>query len=473
MKMMKKLFAIALVAAMVMALCVTALAADTGTITIDVPENTTTATTYEVYKVFDATVNATDSTKVSYTLPSGKTLTGDMLTYFDVDTAGNVTIKDAGKDSTDATKLSSGAIAAIAGWVKASDKVATVSAEAGADKVTTKALAYGYYYITTTTGSVVTIDTNNANPTVEDKNTLTAVVKSAGTEYDKDSLKAIAQVGTNQDFTAQITVGNGATKLVFSDTMTNMTYVADSLAVKKGTTPLAKDTDYTLTVSEDSATITVTFKDVATKLNSGDVITLNYKGLVTSDALSVNPATNTATITTDNNNTSTSETIKVYNAKFTVTKKDGEGKALAGAGFVIKNSDGAYYCLAGDGKSITWYTHEDGQTLAQAITAGKVTEYISDANGAVTAFTGLKAGTYTLVESTVPGGYNKAADQNFTISGTDYTTTNLEQSATVKNEQGAEMPSTGGIGTKIFYGVGAVLVIGAGVVLMGRKRAAD
>ena len=149
---------------------------------------------------------------------------------------------------------------------------------------------------------------------------------------------------------------------------------------------------------------------------------------------------------------------------------------MAGAGFVIKDSTGAYYKLnaATDTApaSITWYTLAEGETLAQAIEAGKVTEYTSDAQGAVTAFTGLKDGTYTLVESTTPAGYNTAADYDFTISGTDYTTTNLEQSTTVVNESGTELPSTGGIGTTMFYIVGSVLVIGAAVVLISKRRMA-
>ena len=58
----------------------------------------------------------------------------------------------------------------------------------------------------------------------------------------------------------------------------------------------------------------------------------------------------------------------------------------------------------------------------------------------------------------------------FTIAKGDYTTTNLEQTATVTNNSGEELPSTGGIGTTIFYIIGAILVIGAGVVLVTRRR---
>ena len=44
---------------------------------------------------------------------------------------------------------------------------------------------------------------------------------------------------------------------------------------------------------------------------------------------------------------------------------------------------------------------------------------------------------------------------------------------TVENEAGVELPSTGGMGTTIFYALGAVLVIGAGVVLATRRRNAQ
>ena len=88
----------------------------------------------------------------------------------------------------------------------------------------------------------------------------------------------------------------------------------------------------------------------------------------------------------------------------------------------------------------------------------------------VESFTGLVDGTYTLVEKTVPSGYNKAADSTFTIAASDYTSDNLVQTAEVINNSGAELPSTGGICTTIFYIIGAILVIGAGVLLVTRRR---
>ena len=45
--------------------------------------------------------------------------------------------------------------------------------------------------------------------------------------------------------------------------------------------------------------------------------------------------------------------------------------------------------------------------------------------------------------------------------------------STVKviNQKGGSLPTTGGIGTHIFYGVGGAIVLGAGVLLIAKKRA--
>lgn len=109
---------------------------------------------------------------------------------------------------------------------------------------------------------------------------------------------------------------------------------------------------------------------------------------------------------------------------------------------------------------------------------------------------GLAEGTYTLTETVVPDGYNGIEQIKFTVTfhapegdnpafwTFDVTSGNAEiadkggqgaalgvYSTTIVNKSGATLPSTGGIGTTIFYAVGATLVIGAGVVLVSRYRA--
>lgn len=100
-------------------------------------------------------------------------------------------------------------------------------------------------------------------------------------------------------------------------------------------------------------------------------------------------------------------------------------------------------------------------------------------------------------ETKTPSGYNTIEDQYFTISAehdvkaddpklqslrgnkVDGTTTEIaftpnttdgSLTTDVVNKKGSSLPSTGGIGTTIFYGIGSILVIGAGVLLVTRRR---
>ena len=97
-------------------------------------------------------------------------------------------------------------------------------------------------------------------------------------------------------------------------------------------------------------------------------------------------------------------------------------------------------------------------------------------SGSVTTFTTVDSGDiviwgvdsdadYTLNETEPPEGYNKLpAEVQVNVSATTDTRVDVE------NNTGNELPSTGGIGTVIFYVVGAALLIGCGVVLISRRR---
>jgi len=457
MKKLSKVLVLVLSAIMVLAMSASVFAAATtdsgkggnASITITLPTDnagTDEEITYTVYKVFDATSNGTSSA-IAYKIDSVNGPLTEAMTNagFSVDTAGNVS---------GPTSLNDAAIAAIADYAK--DSVGTFTAKPSDGTLKITGLQYGYYYITTTTGSVVTVDSTNPNAEVEDKNTIPGKPDKSITgvgdgSFDADGQNALAQVGTKVEFTATIVKVKGATNYVFHDTMSAGLKYNNDVAV----TPASLTYDDTVASGD---TITLAFdNDKLAELADGTKITITYSATVTSDALTVNPAKNTASLDYGDGHHTDTDTVNVYNAKFTVTKQDGEKKPLAGAGFVIKNADGKYYTFA-DGK-ITWVDSIDDAD-----------EHVSDAEGNVPAFTGLANGTYTLVEKTVPDGYNKAADSTFTVAEHDYTAANLEQAATVTNNSGTEMPSTGGIGTTIFYVLGSLLVVGCGIVLVSRKR---
>lgn len=449
MKKLNKVLVLVLSAIMTLAMSASVFAAGTGSITITPPDDIDTSKpiTYTIYKVFDADGNGT---AISYKLVSGKTTAP---AGFTVDASGNVTYSGTGTGG----QLTQADIDAIKAYVTDADIVTTATSTGGADAVASN-LPNGYYYITTTTGTVVTIDSTNPNATVDDKNTVPSVDKkiTGASSYDANGKKALAQVGTQVSFQADVTVGKGQLNYVFKDTLgTGLAYVDGSLAVAG----MTAGTDYTLTVSGQN--ITVTFvNDAIEKLTEGSKINVTYKATVTSDALQDNPAKNTATISYGNNSQYTSEPseTETYNAKISVLKNDNSNQPLKGAGFVLKNADDKYYKIASG--VVSWVDSIDDAT-----------EYISGDDGKLNGeFTGLADGTYTLEEKTVPSGYNKAPDQAVTIAAHDYSAGNLKQTATVVNNPGTVMPATGGIGTTVFYILGSLLVVGCGIVLVSRKR---
>ncbi len=449
---LKKALVLVLALAVVFAMSTVTFANDTltdGSIKITPPSGVAAdaTNTYKIYKVFDATSNGT---AISYKLCSGDTLSEAMeAAGFSVDSAGNVS----GPES-----LNAAAIKAIAAYVTEADLVKTITAT-GADPVTATDLSAGYYYITTSVGSVVTIDSVNPSAEVEDKNTVPSVDKkiTGASSIDEDGKKALAQVGTTVDYSAEITIGEGAKGYIFHDTMeTGLTYNNDAAV----TGVEAGESTYTVGKEGDD-TFTITFADEYVKgLEAGTKLTVTYSATVNDDAITTDPLNNTCYVSygdSNSNNRTPDSEADVYEAKFTVTKQDGEDKPLEGAGFVLKNSAGKYYKITD--KVVSWVDSEDDAT-----------EYKSDAQGQVQSFTGLANGEYTLVEKTVPAGYNGAANKTFTIAEHDYTSENLEQEALIKNNAGEELPSTGGIGTTLLYIIGSILVVGAGILLIAKRR---
>ena len=88
---------------------------------------------------------------------------------------------------------------------------------------------------------------------------------------------------------------------------------------------------------------------------------------------------------------------------------------------------------------------------------------------------GLDAGTYYLKETNPPADYSACADKEIVISAThdvNHVSLSGNLSTTIINKKagGITLPSTGGIGTTIFYVVGGGLMVAAIVLLVTKKR---
>ena len=106
-----------------------------------------------------------------------------------------------------------------------------------------------------------------------------------------------------------------------------------------------------------------------------------------------------------------------------------------------------------------------------------------DANG-LARFDGLGAGTYTIKETVTPAGYNTLPDLTVTVSFNKGGTPKWSFSGgnggydgeegiykiTIENNKGTQLPSTGGMGTTIFYVIGGLLVLAAAIILISRRR---
>lgn len=119
---------------------------------------------------------------------------------------------------------------------------------------------------------------------------------------------------------------------------------------------------------------------------------------------------------------------------------------------------------------------------SQKNTITNVKAFVDETTG-VLKFTGLGAGTYTLTETVTPKGFNTCDPIVFEILFNEETKTfsssnneidldvvNGVFTTTVINEAGSKLPTTGGMGTTLFYVFGGIMVLGAVVLLVTKKR---
>ncbi|HFI0093744.1 TPA: SpaH/EbpB family LPXTG-anchored major pilin [Streptococcus suis] len=446
-------------------------AGGTGTITI---RNASQSQTYTVYKLFDATVTTVNGIGISYKVPTGKTLPADNP-YFAVDSKGNVTAKEGANVSSEA----------FATWAK-SFGTGVKSATATDNTLVFTNLTFGYYFVTSSLGAVLTVDSTKPDATVIDKNTTNPTIPDSNNGGGKKIVAAdgattsttTAKIGDTVPFQFKFNATNfvtaaGVTKQIKSytitDTPTALTINQDSVVVKVGTKTLVKNQDYKVSFDNTGKmTVVLTWikGDKSTIYNSPIEVNVTYSAVLTRDAKE-GEATNKATLgynsfnptdTTDptpvNPNDPNDNSTTVTTHRFTLKNTNEAKDILTGAEFKL-------YDASTGGAEIKLVKDTDGTyRVAEANEEGVVIE------AGQVVIKGLKGETtYYLEQTKAPDGYNILEGRQAIK-----VTSNNAAEAIVINNKGGLLPSTGSIGTTMFYISGAVMLIGAFIFMVSKRR---
>ena len=499
MKHARKLASLLLALVMVFALATTVFAQDvtvtggTGSITIS---NAAKGETYTIYKLFDATVNA-DGSSIAYT----GTIPESLNTYFTADENGYISATSAAKDG---ENMSEGLKTALKAWTATATAAAT--AESDGSALNFKELAYGYYVVTTTQGDqVISVDSTMPNVTIVDKNSSTPK------DLSKTASSNDVSIGDTVTYTVSFKTSNyyGAgteAKEIVSYTIED---TLPEFLSNVTVTSIIVDNDGNNATAGDQANVTAQFAnkkividwydEVNNKFlyDNGATVTITYTAVVTDTAaIDGNGNTNKVTVTWTTkggdepgpDKVETDETIFTY--AIALKKVNNKGNALPGAvfqfPFYVKSTADA-----------------NGAYIYAGTTAGAgLTNQITTPDSGVIVVKGVKSGSYEITEVTAPAGYNKltapvTVQAVKTSSTSTHTTVYLDKdgnvvdvsakeievkvdidtiaatAVVVVNKAGTELPSTGGMGTTVFYVLGTVLVLGAVVLLVTKKRMSD
>lgn len=473
MRHLKKLFVAVMATLMVFAVAVApAFAAsgtndNSGTITIN---DAVDGHTYNAYQILVLESYDTDAGAYSYKANSDwDTWLATQTQYVSIDNQGYVTwVKNA-----DAAAFAKAALA-HAEEAKIQPKA---TATAAGTTVQFTGLNLGYYLVDTTVGSLCSLDTTTPNVEMNEKNEIPPVEK----EVKEDSTgnwgeENTAEIGQTVEFQTTIGAKPGAESYVLHDVMSaGLTLDPDSIeatGLTKGQDATSGDYHVVTTGLNDGCTFEVVFhQSYLDTITTNTDIVVTYDAVVNENAVIAGDGNSNKTqlkFGEDSNYETTWDETKTYTFKVDVVKTDGDNKVLDGAQFKLYNAktggDEIALVEVSDG---VYRLAKDGETGV---------EYITTVNGQLE-IKGFDADTnYYLEETKAPDGYNKLAER-VEIAVKD---ANLEASVSngiyqsggvqVENHAGSLLPTTGGMGTTIFYVAGGAIVIAVVATLVYRKR---
>lgn len=513
MKKLKKLAALVLAAAMVLAMGMTSFAAGTNKITINGGTHSLKGVTFTAYRLFDATKGTDDSIGYTVTAPF-KTYLANEAGASSIYDYVKTQMSDAGTAQTFLsdlkTEIDSGSTVTGANNVKAT---ITVSTEATTTEIS--GLEPGFYVIYSNNDNYSTMTV-----TVLDTEAIVNVkVKEPGVE--KEIIEADASVGAGNDYeigdtvkfrvTVDIpTVGDGFSNYYFKfhDTMSDGLTLNQNnfnLYIENGDDdiPLIPVTDYEAPVidfsakseGQDVTTVEIDFVvgnqgsgwlSSNLRQNAGKQIVIEYEATLNEKASHVDEETNSAYIDYTNNagieNNGIPDTTKIYTHEMIIQKYKesvADNNKLAGAEFEL------YETTEEDGEletKLVFVKTADGEyRVATTSDHSTTSTLVADSSGQIK-IEGLDSGWYAAVETKVPAGYNGLdAPEYIEIKGElnangDPDGDNYKATVTrnVINKAGSLLPGTGGMGTVLFTVIGAVLIIAVGTsFVVSRKRRAE
>ena len=458
MKTIRKAIGLLLILALTVTLSVTAFAAGGGSITVENPKD---GETYTAYLIFDVVYNE-DQSAYSYTIAADSQWLAAVQGYAGVTLSDAVTDGD-GNTFYIVTKNDSFSAAAFAKALQdALEGKRGIELSLADGKASATGLDLGYYFVSSTNGALCNLTTTNPAATIYDKNDV---------PFEKTADDISVEVGQTVAFviTGKVpdTTGFDTYTFEISDAMSSgLTFNKDVQVYVDGS--LLED-HFTLknTPAEEGATGFVLSIDVMQLQElTGKQIKVTYSAVVNEDAVSVIQE-NDAKLKYSNDPTDSSkfttipDEVKLYTAKIVIDKFEtgNEDKKLAGAQFVLMNGNSEFYAYDASAETVSWVAEQKDATVITTDDLGSG------------AFIGLEDGTYTLKEIKAPAGYNLLTNTiDITVAGSDSDDTTLTVEAAVANNTGSQLPSTGGMGTTVFYILGVSMMVVSAVLFVIRKQ---